>query len=165
MNCFRNGWRRTSPMPASSRNELVSSKPPRRNGWSWPPQVFQVIGWLVYSYLAIVSFGIYIPLLPLPWNYVLYSVSLSHSCNLAVVVSAAVGPFRFEYGASISLCFGLFAMLVTRQGFCCVLSVWAPVTPDVTLSLPLRSLWSPKDIITGVFVTCWNCMMSAHYFL
>ncbi|XP_071324663.1 palmitoyltransferase ZDHHC11 [Trachinotus anak] len=75
MNCFSKRLRRTSPMQGSSRNELVTSKPPRMNGWSWPPQAFQVVGWLVYSYLAIVSFGIYIPLLPLPWNHVLYSLT------------------------------------------------------------------------------------------
>ncbi|KAG7242092.1 hypothetical protein INR49_024138 [Caranx melampygus] len=69
MNCFSHRWRRTAPMQASSRNELVSSKPARMNGWSWPPQAFQVVGWLVFIYLAIVSFGIYIPLLPLPWNH------------------------------------------------------------------------------------------------
>lgn len=65
-------------MHGSSRNELVPSKPPRINGWAWPPQAFQVVGWMVYSYLAIVSFGIYIPLLPLPWNHVLYAVSLTN---------------------------------------------------------------------------------------
>ncbi|XP_034409964.1 probable palmitoyltransferase ZDHHC11 [Cyclopterus lumpus] len=75
MNCFCKKMRRTSPVHGSSRNELVPSKPPRVNGWSWPPQAFQVVGWLVYSYLAIVSFGIYIPLLPLPWNLVVYALT------------------------------------------------------------------------------------------
>ncbi|XP_019948386.1 palmitoyltransferase ZDHHC11 [Paralichthys olivaceus] len=75
MSCFSESRRRTSPMRGSSRNELVPSKPPRMNGWSWPPQAFQVVGWLVYSYFAIVGFGIYIPLLPLPWNHVLYSLT------------------------------------------------------------------------------------------
>ncbi|XP_044063332.1 palmitoyltransferase ZDHHC11 isoform X2 [Siniperca chuatsi] len=75
MNCFSQRLRRTSPMRGSSRNELVPSKSPRMNGWSWPPQAFQVIGWLLYSYLAIVSFGIYIPLLPLPWNHVVYALT------------------------------------------------------------------------------------------
>uniref|UniRef100_A0A3Q0S4J4 Palmitoyltransferase n=1 Tax=Amphilophus citrinellus TaxID=61819 RepID=A0A3Q0S4J4_AMPCI len=74
MNCFSQRVRRTAPMHGSSRNELVPSKPPRRNGWSWPPQAFQVVGWLVYSYLTIVSFGIYIPLLPLPWKHVAYTL-------------------------------------------------------------------------------------------
>ncbi|XP_035466223.2 palmitoyltransferase ZDHHC11 [Scophthalmus maximus] len=75
MNCFSERWRRTSPMRGSSRNDLVPPKPPRKNGWSWPPQAFQVFGWLVYGYFAIVDFGIYIPLLPLPWNHVLYSLT------------------------------------------------------------------------------------------
>ncbi|KAM6994635.1 palmitoyltransferase ZDHHC11 isoform 1-T1 [Tautogolabrus adspersus] len=75
MNCFSQKLRRTAPMRGSSRNELVPSKPPRVNGWSWPPQAFQVASWLVYSYLAIVSFGVYIPLLPSPWNHVLYTLT------------------------------------------------------------------------------------------
>ncbi|XP_036929143.1 palmitoyltransferase ZDHHC11 isoform X3 [Acanthopagrus latus] len=74
MNCFSQRLRRTSPLSGSSRNELVPSKPPRINGWSWPPQAFQVVAWLFYSYLAIVSFGIYIPLLPPPWNHVVYAL-------------------------------------------------------------------------------------------
>ncbi|XP_041649679.1 palmitoyltransferase ZDHHC11 [Cheilinus undulatus] len=75
MNCFNQKLRRTAPMRGSSRNELVPSKPPRVNGWSWPLQAFQVAGWMVYSYLAIVSFGIFIPLLPVPWNHVLYALT------------------------------------------------------------------------------------------
>ncbi|XP_045900024.1 palmitoyltransferase ZDHHC11 isoform X1 [Micropterus dolomieu] len=74
MKCFNQRLRRTSPMRSSGGNELVPSKPPRMNGWSWPPQAFQVFGWLLYSYLAIVSFGIYIPLLPLPWKHVVYAL-------------------------------------------------------------------------------------------
>ncbi|XP_063343635.1 palmitoyltransferase ZDHHC11 [Pelmatolapia mariae] len=74
MNCFSQRFRQTAPMLGSSKNELVPSKPPRRNGWSWPPQAFQVVGWSVYSYLTIVSFGIYIPLLPLPWKHVAYTL-------------------------------------------------------------------------------------------
>ncbi|XP_068999033.1 palmitoyltransferase ZDHHC11 isoform X1 [Embiotoca jacksoni] len=74
MNCFSKRLRRTAPTHGSIQNELVPSKQPRINGWSCPPQVFQVVGWLVYSYLAIVSFGIYIPLLPLPWSHVAYAL-------------------------------------------------------------------------------------------
>ncbi|KAM9310669.1 LOW QUALITY PROTEIN: palmitoyltransferase ZDHHC11 [Pholidichthys leucotaenia] len=74
MNCFSRRLRRTAPARGSS-NELVASRPPRTNGWSWPPQGFQVVGWLVYSYLAIVSFGIYIPLLPQPWSHVAYALA------------------------------------------------------------------------------------------
>ncbi|XP_028326901.1 palmitoyltransferase ZDHHC11 isoform X2 [Gouania willdenowi] len=75
MNCFSKRLRRTAPIPGSSHNDLIPSTPPRRNGWSWPLQVFQLIGWLVYSYIAIVSFGIYIPLLPPPWNHVAYALT------------------------------------------------------------------------------------------
>ncbi|KAF7669464.1 hypothetical protein LDENG_00186280 [Lucifuga dentata] len=75
MNCFSTTQRRTDPMhDSSSGNEQVVSKPPRKNGWSWPPNGFQIVAWLLLSYFSIVSFGIYIPLLPLPWNYASYGV-------------------------------------------------------------------------------------------
>ncbi|XP_047454965.1 palmitoyltransferase ZDHHC11 [Mugil cephalus] len=94
MSCFSPRFRRTAPMRGSSRNELVPSKPPRVNGWSWPPQAFQVVGWLVYSYLTIVSFGIYIPLLPLPWNHVAYTL-MGISCIVhffAHVAAVTIDP-------------------------------------------------------------------------
>ncbi|XP_077384255.1 palmitoyltransferase ZDHHC11 [Festucalex cinctus] len=75
MNVLSGKLRRTAPMHGSSRSELVSSKTPRVNGWTWPPQVFQVIAWLMYNYLAVVAFGMFIPLLPLPWNHVLYTLT------------------------------------------------------------------------------------------
>ncbi|KAM4735083.1 palmitoyltransferase ZDHHC11 isoform 2-T2 [Anableps anableps] len=75
MNCFGRRFRRTAPAHGSSKSELVPSKTPRINGWSWPPQPLQVVGWLVYIYLAVITFGIYIPLLPWPWNGVSYAIS------------------------------------------------------------------------------------------
>lgn len=77
MSCCSRRLRRTSPADAISRTELILSKPPRMNGWSWPLQPFQVLGWLLYGYLAIVGFGIYIPLLPLPWSHLVSAVSLT----------------------------------------------------------------------------------------
>ncbi|XP_061530898.1 palmitoyltransferase ZDHHC11 isoform X1 [Phycodurus eques] len=73
MNLLSGQLRRTAPMHGSSRNELVPSKTPRVNGWTWPPQVFQVVAWLVYNYFAVVAFGMFIPLLPPPWKHVLYA--------------------------------------------------------------------------------------------
>ncbi|XP_076009992.1 palmitoyltransferase ZDHHC11 isoform X2 [Genypterus blacodes] len=75
MSCFSKRLRRTAPMRGSSRNELVPSKPPRINGWSWPPQAFQVVAWIVFAYFGVVIFGIYIPLIPLPWNHVAYGLT------------------------------------------------------------------------------------------
>lgn len=76
MNCFSQRLRRTAPIRGnSSRKDPVPSKPPRVNGWSWPPQAFQVIAWLVFLYFGTVSFGIYIPLLPWPWNHVAYALT------------------------------------------------------------------------------------------
>ncbi|XP_061574330.1 palmitoyltransferase ZDHHC11 [Cololabis saira] len=74
MNCFSWRLRRTAPAHGSSKNELLSSKPPRINGWSCPPPPFQVVAWLVYSFLAIIGFGVHIPLLPRPWTHVVYAV-------------------------------------------------------------------------------------------
>lgn len=75
MNCFGRRFRRTAPTRGSSKSELVPSKTPRINGWSWPPQPLQVVGWLLYVYLAVVTFGVYIPLLPGPWNAMGYTIS------------------------------------------------------------------------------------------
>ncbi|XP_072250483.1 palmitoyltransferase ZDHHC11 [Leuresthes tenuis] len=75
MNCFRWRLRRTAPARGGSKNEMVPSKPPRINGWSWPPQSLQVVGWLFYTFLGIASFGIHIPLLPQPWNHVAYALT------------------------------------------------------------------------------------------
>ncbi|XP_068614331.1 palmitoyltransferase ZDHHC11 [Brachionichthys hirsutus] len=73
MKCFSRGLKSTSR--GSSRDELVASKPPRVNGWSWPPHPFQVLAVLLYGYVCVVSFGIFIPLLPLPWNYAAYTLT------------------------------------------------------------------------------------------
>ncbi|KFP92075.1 putative palmitoyltransferase ZDHHC1, partial [Apaloderma vittatum] len=39
----------------------------RRNGWSWPLHLFQVIAWLLYIFFALVGFGVLVPLLPRHW--------------------------------------------------------------------------------------------------
>ncbi|KAK0134563.1 putative palmitoyltransferase ZDHHC11 [Merluccius polli] len=67
------GMRRIAPTASST--EPAPHNPTRVNGWTCPPEVNQVTGWLVLSYLAIVSLGIFIPLLPLPWNYALYTLT------------------------------------------------------------------------------------------
>nr|XP_023680052.1 probable palmitoyltransferase ZDHHC11 isoform X6 [Paramormyrops kingsleyae] len=75
MNAFARRLRRTAPSSGDCHNELVT--PPahsRVNGWSLPLHSFQLIGWLVYSYMAVVAFGIYIPLLPPPWASAVYAV-------------------------------------------------------------------------------------------
>uniref|UniRef100_K7F8A8 Palmitoyltransferase n=1 Tax=Pelodiscus sinensis TaxID=13735 RepID=K7F8A8_PELSI len=76
MSCYDRRLRRTGPEQLNSRNDLVS--PPqhsRVNGWSLPLHTFQVVALLFYTYLAIVGFGIYIPLLPHGWKYAAYAVS------------------------------------------------------------------------------------------
>ncbi|KAK1173349.1 putative palmitoyltransferase ZDHHC11B isoform X1 [Acipenser oxyrinchus oxyrinchus] len=75
MNCYDRRVRRTRPAREDSRNDLVI--PPRRsrvNGWSLPIHSFQLVAWLFYTYLAIVGFGIYIPLLPYNWKYAGYCI-------------------------------------------------------------------------------------------
>ncbi|XP_030639054.1 palmitoyltransferase ZDHHC11 [Chanos chanos] len=75
MKCFDPRLRRTAPTREGSRNDLVT--PPshsRLNGWSLPLHVLQLVGWFMYSFMAIVGFGVYIPLLPSPWNYAAYCV-------------------------------------------------------------------------------------------
>ncbi|NXO23933.1 ZDHC1 palmitoyltransferase, partial [Cisticola juncidis] len=45
----------------------VKTQRARRNGWSWPLHLFQVIGWLLFLFFALVGFGILVPLLPRHW--------------------------------------------------------------------------------------------------
>ncbi|NXO99486.1 ZDHC1 palmitoyltransferase, partial [Certhia brachydactyla] len=39
----------------------------RRNGWSWPLHLFQILAWLLFLFFALVGFGILVPLLPRHW--------------------------------------------------------------------------------------------------
>uniref|UniRef100_UPI00398EE7CB palmitoyltransferase ZDHHC11 isoform X1 n=2 Tax=Pristiophorus japonicus TaxID=55135 RepID=UPI00398EE7CB len=75
MNCYDRRLRKTGPERENSRNDLVA--PPARsrvNGWTLPLHSFQLIAWVLYFYLAIVAFGIYIPMLPYVWKYVGYAI-------------------------------------------------------------------------------------------
>ncbi|XP_016328122.1 probable palmitoyltransferase ZDHHC11 [Sinocyclocheilus anshuiensis] len=75
LNCFGRHRRRTAPQSNGSRNELFA--PPlhsRINGWSLPLHSLQLLAWLVYSFMAIVGFGIYVPLLPAPWSFAAYAL-------------------------------------------------------------------------------------------
>ncbi|XP_010882738.1 probable palmitoyltransferase ZDHHC11 [Esox lucius] len=78
MSCIERQLRRTAPARGGSKNELVTPSTEalsRVNGWACPPHSFQLVGWTVYSYMAIVGLGIYIPLLPSPWSQITYSLT------------------------------------------------------------------------------------------
>uniref|UniRef100_A0A8B9GSA2 Palmitoyltransferase n=1 Tax=Amazona collaria TaxID=241587 RepID=A0A8B9GSA2_9PSIT len=45
------------------------------NGWSWPLHIFQITGWLLCLFFALVGFGILVPLLPRHWLPAGYIVS------------------------------------------------------------------------------------------
>ncbi|XP_060756279.1 palmitoyltransferase ZDHHC11 isoform X2 [Neoarius graeffei] len=73
--CFERRFRRTVPTWGQSSNGLVTAPIHARvNGWSLPLHVLQGVAWLIYSFMGIVGFGVYIPLLPPPWNYTSYGV-------------------------------------------------------------------------------------------
>ncbi|XP_041962780.1 palmitoyltransferase ZDHHC11 [Alosa sapidissima] len=75
MRCCDRHLRRTEPAPGGSRNELVTPPPrSRRNGWSGKPESLQLISYLTYTYFVIVGFGIFIPLLPTPWDLMAYGL-------------------------------------------------------------------------------------------
>jgi hypothetical protein len=99
MSCFGRGLRRTAPARGSSRNDLVTPSTAslsRVNGWACPPHSFQLVGWTIYSYMAVVGFGIYIPLLPSPWSHMAYSVTFTQgvkdSGSKAEVEEVSRGP-------------------------------------------------------------------------
>ncbi|XP_041039951.1 palmitoyltransferase ZDHHC11 [Carcharodon carcharias] len=75
MNCYDRRLRKTGPQRENSRNDLVS--PPTRsrvNGWTLPLHSFQLIAFVLYFYLAVVAFGIYIPMLPYAWKNAGYAI-------------------------------------------------------------------------------------------
>nr|XP_056713839.1 palmitoyltransferase ZDHHC11-like [Euleptes europaea] len=75
MICFDEKLRRTGPEEQNGHNGLTLAPPHSRvNGWSLPLHSFQVVTLGLYAYLAIIGFGIYIPLLPHGWKYVAYTV-------------------------------------------------------------------------------------------
>ncbi|XP_043116734.1 palmitoyltransferase ZDHHC11 isoform X2 [Puntigrus tetrazona] len=89
------GDRRTAPQSSGSRTELFS--PPLRsriNGWSPPLHGFQLLAWLLYGFMAVVGFGVYVPLLPAPWSSAAYgtigAVFLLHL--LSHVAAVTVDP-------------------------------------------------------------------------
>ncbi|XP_046890847.1 palmitoyltransferase ZDHHC11 isoform X3 [Hypomesus transpacificus] len=89
MNCCRRRLRRTAPASSRSRNELVPASVPKVNGWSCPPHIFQLIGWMVYIYMVIVGFGIYIPLLPSLWKLAAYSlIAIAFTVHLVAHIAA-----------------------------------------------------------------------------
>ncbi|XP_053467022.1 palmitoyltransferase ZDHHC11 isoform X3 [Ictalurus furcatus] len=75
VSCFERRFRRTVPTHVGSSIELITAPIHSRvNGWSLPLHVLQPVAWLIYSFMGIVGFGIYIPLLPQPWKYISYGV-------------------------------------------------------------------------------------------
>lgn len=60
----------------------VKAQRARRNGWSWPLHLFQIIAWLLFLFFALVGFGILVPLLPRHWVPVGYIVSLDPEENM-----------------------------------------------------------------------------------
>ncbi|XP_059423130.1 palmitoyltransferase ZDHHC11 [Carassius carassius] len=75
LNCFGRHRRRTAPQFTDSRSELFSRPLHSRiNGWSLPLHFFQLLALIIYSFMAIVGFGIYVPLLPAPWSFAAYAL-------------------------------------------------------------------------------------------
>ncbi|XP_069073513.1 palmitoyltransferase ZDHHC11-like [Pleurodeles waltl] len=75
MSCYSRRLRQTEPeqQNGGSGPRHVSTHS-RVNGWSLPLHPFQLVAWLFYSYLAVVGFGIYVPLLPHGWKHAAYVV-------------------------------------------------------------------------------------------
>ncbi|XP_060104288.1 palmitoyltransferase ZDHHC11-like [Heteronotia binoei] len=75
MICLDEKLRRTGPEEQNASPGLtLAPLHSRVNGWSLPLHSFQIITLGLFTYLAIVGFGIYIPLLPHRWKYAAYTV-------------------------------------------------------------------------------------------
>ncbi|NXA07721.1 ZDHC1 palmitoyltransferase, partial [Sapayoa aenigma] len=67
MNVCNNSHNKIAPEDLHEAVPEVQAQHARRNGWSWPLHLFQVIAWLLYLFFALVGFGILVPLLPRHW--------------------------------------------------------------------------------------------------
>ncbi|NXE26744.1 ZDHC1 palmitoyltransferase, partial [Ardeotis kori] len=67
MNICNKPSNKTAPENLSEAFPEVQVQRARRNGWSWPLHIFQIIAWLLYLFFALVGFGILVPLLPRHW--------------------------------------------------------------------------------------------------
>ncbi|NXB85033.1 ZDHC1 palmitoyltransferase, partial [Vidua chalybeata] len=67
MNICNKPHNKISPEDLGEAVPEVKVQRARRNGWSWPLHLFQVIAWLLFLFFALVGFGILVPLLPRHW--------------------------------------------------------------------------------------------------
>ncbi|NWT31051.1 ZDHC1 palmitoyltransferase, partial [Cardinalis cardinalis] len=67
MNICNKPHNKVSPEDLGEAVPEVKVQRARRNGWSWPLHLFQVIAWLLFLFFALVGFGILVPLLPRHW--------------------------------------------------------------------------------------------------
>ncbi|XP_037265262.1 palmitoyltransferase ZDHHC1 isoform X1 [Falco rusticolus] len=67
MNICNKPPNKTAPENLAEAVPEVQVQRARRNGWSWPLHLFQIIAWSLYLFFALVGFGILVPLLPRYW--------------------------------------------------------------------------------------------------
>ncbi|KFQ44481.1 putative palmitoyltransferase ZDHHC1, partial [Nestor notabilis] len=67
MNICNKPPNKTAPENLGEAVPEVQVQRARRNGWSWPLHLFQITGWLLCLFFALVGFGILVPLLPRHW--------------------------------------------------------------------------------------------------
>ncbi|XP_057269878.1 palmitoyltransferase ZDHHC1 isoform X2 [Pezoporus wallicus] len=67
MNICNKPPNKTAPENLGEAVPEVQVQRARRNGWSWPLHIFQITGWLLCLFFALVGFGILVPLLPRHW--------------------------------------------------------------------------------------------------
>ncbi|NXC21315.1 ZDHC1 palmitoyltransferase, partial [Corythaeola cristata] len=82
MNICNKPPNKTAPENLDQAVPEVQVQRARRNGWSWPLHVFQIIAWLMYLFFALVGFGILVPLLPRHWLPAGYIVSFAQEENM-----------------------------------------------------------------------------------
>ncbi|KAK1339766.1 hypothetical protein QTO34_018322 [Cnephaeus nilssonii] len=67
--------RRVLPEPTSRAQQTLPPRLSRVNGWSKPLHQYQAVSWAMFVTLALAMFGIFIPMLPGMWKYIVYGVS------------------------------------------------------------------------------------------
>ncbi|OCT82238.1 palmitoyltransferase ZDHHC1 [Xenopus laevis] len=84
-------------VPDKERGEVIGEPPQhsRKNGWSGPLHLLQLVAWCTFLFFAVIGFGILVPLLPQHWlaaGYICTGVMFTFHCVvhfLAVTVDPA----------------------------------------------------------------------------
>ncbi|XP_054577304.1 probable palmitoyltransferase ZDHHC11B [Eptesicus fuscus] len=165
MDCCGRSQRRVLPEPASRAQQTLPPRLSRVNGWSKPLHRYQAVSWAMFVTLALAMFGIFIPMLPGMWKYIVYGVSggmlLFHVIVYLVCVSIDPGEDNVRrkiYGEPLPVFDRSKQHHVIEDLYCCLCGV--------TVSEKAKHCRACNKCIAGFDHHCkWlnNCIGSRNY--